>query len=152
MKYQIAQRIPSINRRNWPQTKFTLLMAVLCISVGCITAISYYDATTYQNLTELKPEVVFLYETFKNDDVDETHIQEVRLHLAQVYEYEKGKGASNEDTRKQAKIIWDMFDDHVEDRVETGKWTDAHFENNKQNIEDAFDIAIQTERLKNKNE
>jgi len=45
-----------------------------------------------------------------------------------------------------------MFKRHVKDRLEKGKWTIEHFENVKTNIADAFDIAIQTERLKNKNE
>jgi hypothetical protein len=151
MKYQSFQQ-KRISRQYWSKISAVLLIALLIVSVKCIAPISYYDATTYENLTELKPAVVFLYETFKNDNIDKAHIQEVRLRMAQVYEYEKGKGESNEPTRIQVKKIWDMFEGHVKDRVETGKWMEAHFENNKRNLEDAFDIAIQTERLKNKNE
>ena len=53
---------------------------------------TYYDPTTYKNLTDLKPEVLFLYESFKSDPVKEERITKIRLKLAQVYEYEKGKG------------------------------------------------------------
>lgn len=107
---------------------------------------------TYKNLTELKPEVVFLYETFTTDSINLERIAYVRLRLAQVYEYEKGKGSKNKETYEQIEIIQNMFERHVKDRLEKGKWTKEHFENVKTNIEEAFDIAIQTERLKNKNE
>ena len=29
--------------------------------------ITYFDSTTYRNLTEVKPQVVFLYQTFTED-------------------------------------------------------------------------------------
>jgi len=45
-----------------------------------------------------------------------------------------------------------MFERHVSDRLTTGRWTTTHLNNQKQNIAEAFDIAIKTERLKNKNE
>jgi hypothetical protein len=41
---------------------------------------------------------------------------------------------------------------HVEDRLHNGRWSSVHFENILQNMDQAFDLAIQTERLKNKNE
>jgi hypothetical protein len=74
------------------------------------------------------------------------------LKLAQAYEYEKGKGEQNHLTTVQVQIIRDLFEDHVRDRLNGEKWSDADLRNRKENIEEAFDIAIQTERLKNKNE
>jgi hypothetical protein len=114
--------------------------------------ITYYDPTTYKNLTDLKPEVVALYNTFSTSTVDTNNIAAIRLKLAQMYEYENGKGTKNVETTKQIKIIQEMFDRHVNDRIKNGKWSEEHLNNNKQNIQDAFDLAIRTERLKNKNE
>ena len=68
-----------------------------------------------------------------------------------MYEYEKGKGEKNTETIEQMKIIKEMFERHVTDRLEKGIWTNAHMMNNVENITDAFDIAIATESLKNKN-
>ncbi len=128
------------------------IVIILFLYVRCVSLISYYDPTTYENLTEIKPEVVFLYETFTEDSVDVIKINEIRLRLAQVYEYERGKGLKNKDTYEQVEIIQNMFERHVRDRLEQGKWSEEHKENVKENIEEAFDIAIQTERLKNRNE
>jgi hypothetical protein len=112
---------------------------------------TYYDPTTYKTLTDLKPEVGMLYNTFKGPG-DPKAIDAVRLKLAQTYEYEKGKGAQNAETTEQIEIISEMFEDHVRDRVKNGQWSEAHLENQKALIAKAFDIAIKTERLKNKNE
>lgn len=114
---------------------------------------TYYDATTYKNLTDIKAEVLFLYDTFATDSIDEVKITSARLKLAQVYEYEKGKGEKkNRETREQLELIQGIFDRHVSDRVKHGKWTPTHLANQKTNVAEAFDIAIATERLKNKNE
>ena len=129
-----------------------VILIILFLYVRCVSLISYYDPTTYENLTEIKPEVVFLYETFTEDSVDLARINDIRLRLAQVYEYERGKGLKNKDTYEQVEIIQNMFERHVRDRLEQGKWSEEHMENVKENIEEAFDIAIQTERLKNRNE
>ena len=81
---------------------------------------SYYDATTYKNLTDLKAEILFLYDTLAADSFDRAEITAVRLKLAQVYEYDKGKGTSNKETREQVEIIQQMFRRHVSDRLKNG--------------------------------
>ena len=128
---------------------FLLLYLSGCALFGFVT---YYDPTTYKNLTDLKPEVIVLYETFTGDSVDTDKIAAIRLKLAQIYEYENGKGAKNIETTRQIKIIQEIFERHVNDRIKNGKWNETHLNNQKRNIAEAFDIAIQTERLKNKNE
>ncbi|MBI3811104.1 MAG: hypothetical protein HY283_02705 [Nitrospirae bacterium] len=112
----------------------------------------YYDPTTYKNLTDLKPEVAAFYESFIEEEIDKKAIAAVRLKLAQVFEYEKGKGENNRETTRQIELIKKMFEAHVQERLKSGRWSEANFQNKKENIEDAFDIAISTERLKNKNE
>lgn len=130
----------------------THILIAFVVVARCTSLVSYYDPTTYTNLTHLKPEVVFLYETFTHDTVDTTKIREIRLRLAQVYEYEKGKGAKNQETYEQIELIQGMFERHVADRMENGTWSQEHMENKKTNIEEAFDIAIETEWLKNRNQ
>ena len=134
--------------------KFTQLNLILLLFylLGCsyLGFTTYYDITTYKNLTDLKPEVIALYETFTQESVDSERITDTRLKFAQIYEYEKGKGVRNRETYSQIKIIQEMFERHVEDRMKGKKWNEAHSNNMKQNIAEAFDIAIKTEARKNK--
>ena len=131
---------------------FLMVLLLLTGCAGVLGFVTYYDPQTYKNLTELKPEVLSLYDTFTADAIDSSRIAGVRLKLDQVYEYEKGKGKKNEDQARQIKSLQEMFARHVNDRMGAGKWNEAHLNNQKENIAQAFDIAIQTERNKNKNE
>jgi hypothetical protein len=146
-------------RREWKMSVPAKIEPILLTPVlwfcGCSIlagAISYYDPTTYKNLTDLKPEVVMLYQSFVQDTTDDDWIRSIRLRLAQMYEYEKGKGQNNEPTYRQIGEIKEMFERHVNDRYDSGPWSTTHADNTIENIKEAFDIAIQTERLKNKNE
>ena len=141
--------------RTSPSVGLSLLLCLALALSSCASLLgfpSYYDATTYKSLTDLKAEILFLYDTFETDSIDEAKIMAVRLKLAQAYEYEKGKGEKNKETREQLDIIQQMFGRHVNDRTKSGSWSAAHLANQKVNIAEAFDIAIATERLKNKNE
>jgi hypothetical protein len=112
---------------------------------------TYYDATTYKNLTDLKPEVMMLYDSFSMEKIDSIKIDKITLKFAQIYEYEKGKGEKNKETYVQIRMIDEMFKRHLKDRIDSGSWSHTHLENQKENIAEAFDIAIRTESLKNKN-
>jgi len=124
---------------------FLMLFCAGCPSI----LISHSDPTTYKNLTDLKPEVVALYQTFTGDDVDQDQIAAINLQFDRMYEYEKGKGQNNTETAKQVDIVRTMFRRHVQDRMETGKWSATDKDNKVANMGEAFDIAIATERLKN---
>lgn len=141
--------------KQFGHTKTIVASLLLTLLISCSfmsSSITYYDATTYKNLTELKPQVVFLYETFADDSIDGREIRNVRLKIAQMVEYEKGKGPKNHETAEQMRIIQKMFESDVEHRRKNGKWSSAQRQNQVENISDVFDIAITTERLKNKNE
>jgi hypothetical protein len=126
------------------------LVFLLLFCVGCPNAfLSYYDPTTYKNLTDLKPEVVAFYQSFTGDTVDQKQIAAINLQFDRVYEYENGKGQNNVETTKQVDIVRTMFRRHVQDRLANGKWTAADKDNKAANISEAFDTAISTERLKN---
>jgi len=133
----------------------SLLLCLALTQFSCASFLgfpSYFDATTYKSLTDLKAETLFLYDTFATDSLDEAEVTATRLKLAQIYEYEKGKGEQNKETREQVEIIQQMFGRHLGDRAKNGKWSAVHLVNQKTNLAEAFDIAIATERLKNKNE
>jgi len=128
---------------------------MLVVSVGltgCVRlGVTYFDPTTYQNLTDVKPRVETLYSTFSTDVIDTIEVQSIRLKLSQIYEYESGKGPDNAATTKQIDFIRGMFDRHTSSRLQDGQWSSVMFQNNKESILRLFDIAIETERLKNKN-
>ncbi len=134
-----------------PIRRYRQIIWIPLLICGC-SWISYYDPTTFKNLTDLKAEVSTLYDSFANARADSARIQSVQLRLRQVFEYEKGKGEKNAETAKQVEIIRAAVDRHIQNRLTEGPWSSAHLANTKENIEGAFDIAIKTERLKNKNE
>jgi hypothetical protein len=148
------RRINGIKRHTLQKSELIMLLALLFYVLGCsyLKPVTYYDPTTFKNLTDLKPKVISLYETFTGDSVNTDFISSIRLELFQIYEYEKGKGEKNIGTYQQIKLMQSMFERHVNERIQSGKWSKTHLENQKKSISEAFDIAIKTERLKNKNE
>lgn len=131
-----------------------VFVSLFVLLSGCAlfqSGITYYDPTTYKNLTDLKPEVVMLYESFAAEVVDTMWVRAVRLKLRQVHEYEKGKGEANIPTANQIGTIIAAFEDDVVARLASAAWNIENIENSVENISEAFDTAISTEHLKNKN-
>jgi hypothetical protein len=131
-----------------------LLTILLLLSSGCAQWFgfpAYYDPTTYKQLTDLKPEVLRFYNKFTTEKIDQEKIDDICLKFERIYEYEKGKGLKNVETYRQIEIIQHLFERQVNDRLQNGVWSPVHLNNQKENISEAFDIAIRTENLKNKN-
>jgi len=131
------------------------LGALLVLLSGCASwlgFVTYYDPTTYGNLTAAKAETLALYESFTAPEIDDARVDAVRLQLSKAYEYERGKGSSNENTADQIRTLREMFDRAVADRRERGAWSEVNRDNKVELITSAFDIAIATEASKNKNE
>lgn len=128
-----------------------LVTIALC---ACTVPISYYDATTYKQLTSLKAESTLLVESFDTKPVDENTaaIEQVTLNFRKAYEYEFGKGDHNSDTAQQFKIIQGLFEEDVKDYLEEGPQAlgPKYFKEASKALGEAFDIAIATENLKNK--
>lgn len=150
-----ATKKESISTRS-KESSFILstLFFVLFLS-GCAgIPISYYDATTYTQLTSLKAETTLLIDSFDTKKVteNEDNIEKTILNLRKAYEYELGKGKPNSDTTKQFKIIMDLFNEDVKDYKEDGPDTlgKKYFSEVSVVLGQAFDIAIATENLKNK--
>ena len=127
-----------------------LLSLVACAGVP----ISYYDATTYRNLTSLKAETTTLVESFDTVPYAENQnkIEDTTLNFKKAYEYEKGKGEPNSDTATQFDKIYGLFVDDVNDYKENeqGELGKKYFQEAARVLGQAFDIAISTENLKNK--
>lgn len=129
---------------------FILLSLVACSGIP----ISYYDATTYTQLTSLKAETTTLVESFDSKSLtdNQTKIETTTLNLKKSFEYEKGKGNPNSDTTKQFSKIVGLFMDDVNDYKKNGpgKLGKKYFQEAATLLGQAFDIAISTENLKNK--
>lgn len=138
----------------------TVVLFLGCMSflfnfIACSTVpISYYDATTYTQLTSLKAETTLLIETFdkKSYEKNREKIEETTLNLRKAYEYEKGKGEPNSDTTKQFDEIFRLYMTDIKDYEENGPDVlgKKYFTEAARVLGQAFDIAISTENLKNK--
>jgi hypothetical protein len=132
-----------------------LIFLLLGLCSGCRTGsldLPFYDPVTYKNLTDLKPEVFELYDTFSNPSADPKTIGSIRLKLSQIYEYENGKGSKNQETLNQITKVRQMFARHVSEKKDGKPWSDVFKADKIENIGKAFDIAIHSETLKNKAE
>ena len=123
--------------------------------VGCSSIpISYYDATTYAQLTSLKAETATLIETFdsKPFSQNEGKIETTSLNLRKAYEYEKGKDSPNSDTATQFAKITKLYSDTIAEYKENGpgKLGPKYFQEAAIVLGQAFDIVIATENIKNK--
>ena len=131
-----------------------LLAASIALIGACAIPVSYQDATTYRNLTDLKAEMMTVVENF--DPIpyarSEPRIDQLRLALRKAHEYELGKGELNSDTVKQFSAIRKLFDETVGEYRGTrpGELGQKYFHEAAKVIGQAFDIAIATENAKNK--
>jgi hypothetical protein len=133
-----------------------LLQALIFLGISACAgvSISYFDATTYAQLTSLKAETTMLVESFDTKPYTESSdkIEATMLNLRKAYEYEKGKGEKNKDTTDQITKVTKLFLKDVADYKESGpRLLGAnYFQEEATLLGQAFDIAIKTENLKNK--
>ena len=111
---------------------------------------TYFDENTYQRLTFAKADILYLYASFGEPVLDMDEIRSARVSLARLYEYEKGKGEGNAATSRQIELIREAVEEHLQNRMGKVKWEDFDVGDFSENIGQYFDIAIETERSKNK--
>lgn len=115
---------------------------------------SQYDATSYQNATNLKAEALFLIEKAKDPPGPHAAaIEGLRLRLMQAYEYERGKGKPNRTTVAQWKLLSDpdaaLLGGFLKKwRAENAGQSDAFLNGVAKNVGDAFDEIIKLENAK----
>ena len=136
--------------------QFLFLYALIFLGLFACSGIpiTYYDATTYTQLTSLKAEITTLVESFdtKPYPENESKIDTTTLNFKKAYEYEKGKGEPNSDTTKQFEQIYGLYIDDVKEYKEEGPGTlgPKYFQEAAVVLGQAFDIAIATENSKNR--
>ena len=146
--------VQRINRWKYVIVLVACMLLTSAWLTSCAIPISYRDAVTYKNLTDLKAEVMTLVETFDTKPVSENEaaIADIMLEFRKAREYEKGKGKSNNDTLVQLDELWKLLNDDVAEYRANGKGTlgTKYFQEAARVLGQAFDIAIATENLKNK--
>ena len=129
-----------------------LLTSTLLTS--CTIPLAYHDTTTYKNLTDLKAETMMLFETFDTKPYadNEAALVDLALKFRKAYEYEKGKGNANSKTMQQFNEIQKLLNADVANYQENrgAKLGPKYFQQAAVVLGQAFDIAIATENLKNK--
>ncbi len=154
----IVPRISRWSRQNTiTQYIFMLVTSLFLTSMwltSCAIPITYHDATTYKNLTDLKAETLMLVETFdaKPFAGNEAAIADITLRFRKAYEYEKGKGIANNESLKQFDKIQKLLNEDITDYRANRNATlgPKYFREAAVVLGQAFDIAIATENLKNK--
>ena len=117
--------LPEIRSSSSARLLLRALLLLLTLSACSSIPISYYDATTYTQLTALKAETTLLIESFdqKPFSENEDKIEKVTLNMRKAYEYEIGKGKPNSDTSRQFKKIISLFNEDINDYREDGPGT-----------------------------
>ncbi len=153
---EISQWIPAVGCRLVSTVRHAVVALLLLVISGCISVpLSYYDGTTYANLTNLKAETMTLVERFDTTPPadNQAAIDQARLSLRKALEYEKGKGTSNSDTADQLALIMTLFDEDVAayQQSAAGELGPRYFNQAAAVLGQAFDQAIATENQKNQN-
>jgi len=124
--------------------------SLVLFSLSCCWLIysPQYDPITVERLEGLKVEILILYDSFATESLDKAKADSILNGIAGMIEYEQRRKC-NKETTAQLILIRGMLTDHINDRLSmVGSWQNEHLLNNKQNITEAIDGAIETERLK----
>ncbi len=141
--------LPSSRRVRLRAALASLALALLA---GCawipFLQVSRFDPATEQNLAELRPAVSAAYAGFAQDPLDTTALASVRGRLDDALAHERTKGEANRRTTRQLELILATFDRDLASRRGGPPWSAAAVANARENLEEAFDIALRTERAK----
>ena len=134
--------------------KVTSGMAIsfLFFLIGCVHLIANYDPITYKSLTDLKAEsMLFLEQVSVDKPFDEyaSKFEDLRLKMEKVYQYEKGKKLNN-DTIAQVSEIRGMINGMITLYKNQNHLSPGYLKEKREQLENAFDLAISTENIKNK--
>jgi len=126
-------------------------IALLFLSfTACGHWASYYDLTSYKNLTDLKAETaVFMDQLQKEADQKALLpvLRELRLNTEKAYEYERGK-SGNANTIAQLEEIRAMIAGLADLLMKKDRLPPEYLEPKRAALAQAFDLAIQTEASK----
>ena len=141
-------------RINNPNKYYFIIILLVLLFSGC-NFVSYYDAISYKNLTDLKGEMMVAFEDFSQNGAegedDLATLEHFKIETSKALEYEAGKNL-NDNTIAQFKIIYSLINEVVDRfKNENMKLSAGYCEGKWSNLEEAFRIAIETERNKIEN-
>jgi NADH:ubiquinone oxidoreductase subunit 3 (subunit A) len=134
---------------------FKIRIFLLLVFISGCSFVSYYDAISFKNLTDLKGEMMVAFEDFSQNgaegEQDLELLEHFKVETAKAMEYEAGKNL-NDNTTAQFKTIYALVSEVVERFKNDGdKLSASYCEAKWLNLEEAFRIAIETERNKIQN-
>ncbi len=130
--------------------RIAVLIPALLLFLQACTILPAYDQATVDRLEATRTEVLKLYDTFTGSQVNDEEIAAVRQQLVDLQSYEADKGQANKLMTVQIGYVLEMFDRHVENRKEQGRWSATNKNNKKELIAAAFEQAVRTEQEKNR--
>lgn len=134
--------------------RWLLTLSIALTVAACAVPLTYYDATTYKTLTDLKVDATELVGSFDSVAVRESGpaINGTRIRMLKALEYEKGKGSDNQDTADQITLLLQLYDEAVKDYRASGPNPRLNdYRERARQLAQAFDTAISTEAAKNRN-
>ena len=140
--------------RKLPYRKVTSSIAIsfLFFLIGCVHLIANYDPITYKSLTDLKAgSMLFLEQISPDQSFSEyaAKFEDLQLQMEKVYQYEKGKKLNN-DTISQVSEIRGMINSMITLYKNQNHLSPGYLKEKREQLENAFDLAISTENIKNK--
>jgi len=142
----------SINRWKYDLILVACMLLTTTWLTGCAILFTRHDATTHENLIDLKAEAVTLVETFdaKPFDRNEAAIADLAQKFRKAYVYEKGKGKRNSETMRQLDGIWSLLSEEIAVYRENGNTPcgPKHFYEAAVILGRAFDSALAIEKAK----
>ena len=141
----------SIDRRKYLFALVVSLLAANMWLTGCAILFTH-EATTHENLIELKAEAVALVETFDTIPFDrnEAAIANLTMKFQKAFVYEKGKGKRNSGTMRQFDAIWSLLSEDIALYRESGSASRGprYFHEAAAVLGQAFDTALAIETAK----
>jgi len=148
----LAARAPAERRRGAMRAAWPSLLLALA---ACAIPITFRDPVTYERLCDLKVECLDVLEradgAFRAETAEEVH--RARLGLKKLLARELGKGESNAETAAQIQKLLELFSDQVEELARgdvAARLGPGYAAAARGQLAEAFDIAIETEALKNR--
>jgi uncharacterized protein YceK len=129
--------------------RFVLLALLVLSLVGCSTLKSWvspvtkYDQKSYENFTSLKAKTSQFVDLLV-PTTDQAKIDEFMLQLGTVYEYEKGKGAGNNETIQQLELFTGRINVFIKE-AKASVLVQVYKDAKKETLSRILDILISTE-------
>jgi hypothetical protein len=124
---------------------------------ACAIPVTMHDPVTFERLCDLKVECLDLLDRLERaarlDERTAEEVHRARLGVRKLVEREAAKGGDNAETTAQIRKIQELFEDDLDEFLRgdlTGRLGAGYAAQARSQLAQAFDIAIATEALKNR--